>query len=82
MDDRRDAEIRGRSVGKTAGAMQIANCAPSAHDLQTFRFFGEMSVLLYKENPVLDTGFVEAMRLNNNFPTVKLKLRSGNCNKV
>lgn len=38
--------------------------------------------LLYKENPVLDTGFVEAMRLNNNFPTVKLKLRSGNCNKV
>ncbi len=37
---------------------------------------------LYKENPVLDTGFVEAMRLNNNFPTVKLKLRSGNCNKV
>ena len=40
------------------------------------------AVLLYKENPVLDTGFVEAMRLNNNFPTVKLKLRSGNCNKV
>ena len=37
---------------------------------------------LYKENPVLDTGFVEAMRLNNNFPTVKLKSRSGNCNKV
>ena len=39
-------------------------------------------IFLYKENPVLDTGFVEAMRLNNNFPTVKLKLRSGNCNKV
>ena len=39
-------------------------------------------IFLYKENPVLDTGFVEAMRLNNNFPTVKLKSRSGNCNKV
>lgn len=43
---------------------------------------GAVPFLLYKENPVLDTGFVEAMRLNNNFPTVKLKLRSGNCNKV
>ena len=40
------------------------------------------NLFLYKENPVLDTGFVEAMRLNNNFPTVKLKSRSGNCNKV
>lgn len=37
---------------------------------------------LYKENPVLDTGFVEVMHLNSNFPPVKLKLRSGNCNKV
>ena len=43
---------------------------------------GAVPFLLYKENPVLDTGFVEAMRLNNNFPTVKLKSRSGNCNKV
>ena len=35
--------------------------------------------LLYKENPVFDTGFIEAMRLNNNFPTAKLYLRSGSC---
>ena len=38
--------------------------------------------LLYKENPVLNTGFNEAMHLNINFPTVKLKLRSGSCNQV
>lgn len=28
--------------------------------------------LLYKENPVFHTGFIEAMRLNNNFATAKL----------
>ena len=56
------------------------------HERWCERSVGEIDRLpptrLYKENPVLDTGFVEAMRLNNNFPTVKLKLRSGNCNKV
>ena len=43
---------------------------------------GPAAAFLYQENPVLDTGFVEATRLNINFPTVKLKLRFGNCNKV
>ena len=57
--------------------------SPSGRTKKVELSFSEVSTfLLYKENPVLDTGFVEAMRLNNNFPTVKLKLRSGNCNKV